>query len=326
MDPRHVRIQNAKQFMLNNPSESTAVAARIYGLAATTLYDAKKRAGPDKPRGGQNKILENYQVEALHAFIRSLLAHGIQPSHGLIFNAIRTLKRAQNPDFEGPSQRWFRKWWKDSNLHKIKTKPLAVVRYSAGQASDVQIWFDNYRRILEELKIVDKRNIINFDEAGFRVGCMKGHEIIVPTDVREFYAISPENRRSLTVFECINAAGDYPPPPVLVIQGHDLMDNWFAEGLPQKTLVITSENGLTSDKIAINFLNHYIANSNAGPTADWKLMLMDNHGSHCTPEFVLLANENHIRLFPLIPHLTHCMQPLDVGIFQPYKHWHDVAF
>ena len=45
--------------------------------------------------------------------------------------------------------------------------------------------------------------------------------------------------------------------------------------------------------------------------------------SYCTPEFIKLANENHIRPLPLIPHLTHCMQPLDVGVFQPYKHWHD---
>ena len=52
---------------------------------------------------------------------------------------------------------------------------------------------------------------------------------------------------------------------------------------------------------------------------------MDNHGSHITPEFVKLANENRIRPFPFIPHLTHCMQPLDVGVFQPYKHWHDKA-
>ena len=120
-DPRHLRIQNAKQFMLDNPSETTACAARIYGLAETTLYEAMKRARPDKPRGGHNKILENYQVEALHGFIRSLLAHGIQPAHGLIFNAIKTLKRAQNPEFEGPSQRWLRSWWKNSNC--IKSQP-----------------------------------------------------------------------------------------------------------------------------------------------------------------------------------------------------------
>ena len=54
-------------------------------------------------------------------------------------------------------------------------------------------------------------------------------------------------------------------------------------------------------------------------------MLMDNHGTHCTPEFIKLANKNHIRPLPLIPHLTHCMQPLDVSVFQPYKHWHDTV-
>lgn len=42
------------------------------------------------------------------------------------------------------------------------------------------------------------------------------------------------------------------------------------------------------------------------------LTLMDNYGSHY-PEFTALANENHIRPHPLIPHLTHGLQPLDGG-------------
>jgi hypothetical protein len=44
-----------------------------------------------------------------------------------------------------------------------------------------------------------------------------------------------------------------------------------------------------------------------------------------TPEFIQLANENNILSYSLLAHLTHCMQPLDVGCFQPYKHWHDVV-
>ena len=50
---------------------------------------------------------------------------------------------------------------------------------------------------------------------------------------------------------------------------------------------------------------------------------MNNHESHETAEFAKLANDNHILSYSLISHLTHCMQPLDVGVFQPYKHWHD---
>ena len=103
------------------------------------------------------------------------------------------------------------------------------------------------------------------------------------------------------------------------------MMDWFSKELPKGTRIIPSENGFTSDKIAQVFLQHYIDHSDSGPEADWKIMLMDNHGSHCTPEFIALANINHIRPYLLIPHLTHCMQPLDVGVFQPYKHWHDMA-
>jgi hypothetical protein len=88
---------------------------------------------------------------------------------------------------------------------------------------------------------------------------------------------------------------------------------------------VSSDSGFTSDKIAVEYLRHYIQHSDAGFDAEWKLMLMNNHGSHVTPEFIALVNENHIRPFPFIPHLTHCMQPLDVGVFGPYKHWHTKA-
>lgn len=103
------------------------------------------------------------------------------------------------------------------------------------------------------------------------------------------------------------------------------MAAWFSENLPAGIKILTSESGFTSNKIALIYLQHFIENSDAGPDADWKLMLMDNHGGHITPEFALLADENHIRPYPFIPHLTHYMQPLGVGVFQPYKHWHDVA-
>jgi len=103
------------------------------------------------------------------------------------------------------------------------------------------------------------------------------------------------------------------------------MADWYTPEWHPDTKVITSEKGFTTNEIAIEFLRHYIAHSNAGPHAEWKLLLMDNHGSHDTPAFLELALENKILPYPLIPHLTHCMQPLDVGIFQPYKHWHDVA-
>lgn len=177
--------------------------------------------------------MESHQIEAIHRFIRSLLESPIQPTHEMVFNAIQKLKRAQDLDFGGSSKRWFRKWWQTNGLHKIKTKPLSAVRYAAAQESDVTAWFDQYERVLADLKIRNRRNIINFDEAGFRVGCMKGIQILVPTDMKEFYSINPENRKPITIVETINAVGQYPPPSIITVEGHDIMENWFDK--PQRS-------------------------------------------------------------------------------------------
>jgi hypothetical protein len=43
------------------------------------------------------------------------------------------------------------------------------------------------------------------------------------------------------------------------------------------------------------------------------------------PEFTIKATAHNIHPYPFPGHLTHVLQPLDVGVFQPYKHWHKKA-
>jgi hypothetical protein len=52
---------------------------------------------------------------------------------------------------------------------------------------------------------------------------------------------------------------------------------------------------------------------------------MDRHGSYMDDAFILKATEYNIRPFPFPGHLTHILQPLDVSVFQLYKHWHRKA-
>lgn len=200
-DSLQTRIDNAKAFLRENPDEKIACAAQIFKLAHTTLYGSIAR--DKKPisrgqRGGQNKILDEHHVKVVHQFIRYLLAYGIEPSRGVVFNAIVNLKHAQNPENKAPTQRWFRTWWKSNNLHKITTKPLAVVQFTAGQEMDIRAWFVDYRQALGALQIKNEKNIVNFDEAGFRVGCMRGLKILAPVDVLEVrtYLFEPLARQA----------------------------------------------------------------------------------------------------------------------------------
>jgi hypothetical protein len=112
---------------------------------------------------------------------------------------------------------------------------------------------------------------------------------------------------------------------VIIVQGKWQMDSWYRDRQHQNELVLLSESGFTTDQLTLRFLEWFITYTRAGPREQPKLLLMDNHGSHITPEFILLARANNVIPFSFPAHLTHCMQPRDVGIFQAMKHWHSKA-
>jgi hypothetical protein len=77
LDDIPTRIRHAKAFLYENHDEQAITAARIYKLCPITLWSSLKRPEPTSIRGGQNKILQEHQKQAIHQFIRPLLAHGI---------------------------------------------------------------------------------------------------------------------------------------------------------------------------------------------------------------------------------------------------------
>jgi hypothetical protein len=129
------------------------------------------------------------QEKAIHSFIRSLLLHQIQPTHDLVYNAICNLISSQTNPFTNtpkkrPSHSWFKGWYHQAGLHTITTKPIASIRITAAKIKEVERWFQGYSDTIERYQI-ERGDIWNFDEAGFRVGCTKGQKVIVPLDIRE---------------------------------------------------------------------------------------------------------------------------------------------
>jgi hypothetical protein len=133
-----------------------------------------------------------------------------------------------------------------------------------------------------------------------------------------------ENRKSLTIIETICAAGTS-IPPIVIVQGRQHMESWYNEKLTGDELILLSDSGYTNNDLALLYLEHFVQHTGASPTSSTKLFLMDSHTSHTNPEFVLQAAKMNIHLYPFPSHLTHCMQPLDVTVFRPYKHWHKKA-
>jgi hypothetical protein len=75
-DPPKIRLRKAKAWLIENPIESQAVAARVFKVNRKTLHNSIQRGELNLHHGGQNKILTQSQEEAIHKFIRSYLEHG----------------------------------------------------------------------------------------------------------------------------------------------------------------------------------------------------------------------------------------------------------
>jgi hypothetical protein len=98
------------------------------------------------------------------------------------------------------------------------------------------------------------------------------------------------------------------------------MESWYHDALQGNKLILLSESGYINERLAIEYLRHFIQHTKAGLDTPTKFLFIDGYISHRTPAFVLLVREYYIILYIFPSYLTHVMQPPDVGVFQPYKY------
>ena len=77
--------------------------------------------------------------------------------------------------------------------------------------------------------------------------------------------------------------------------------------------------------IAYQWIQHFHHATKNQTKGTHRLLLCDGYGSHLTYEFVRFCEDKKIIPFFLLPHTSHILQPLDVGVFQAYKYWHSEA-
>ena len=94
-------LSNARKWLAENPTESVAVASRIFRVPESTIRRSITRlAQPRYQRGGHNKVLSTAQVEALKKWILEQYYLGLGATRNMIFAAVCELRSPQLP----PSQ------------------------------------------------------------------------------------------------------------------------------------------------------------------------------------------------------------------------------
>ncbi|OWT42482.1 DDE superfamily endonuclease domain-containing protein [Pochonia chlamydosporia 170] len=205
-----------------------------------------------------------------------------------------------------------------------KQKTLDSNRQVAEDVDKVNHYFQRLRKIIETHGI-SPEDIWNMDETGFQLGVGKDQLIVTKRERSHYFAV-PTNRESATAIEAISAGGCH-CPGFLILTGSKHMARWYAEsvGLDEDTALGLSETGYSNDELSLEWIRHFDKHTASTAKGVKRLLILDGHGSHHTKEFIEYCDSHNIIPFGLPSHLTHILQPLDVCVFQPLKHYHAKA-
>lgn len=278
-------------------------------------------------RGLHNRALTTDQDLALRLYLQKLDQMGAPARlHMIQQTANKILRQDDKTPPERPplDSQWAKRWLKrQPGLFKVRRKPLAAGRKNAHDLELLGAHLNRYEEICNKYGI-QPSDRWNFDETGFRVGMGRNDWIVTMDPERRAYSKNPENRQSLSVVECINGAGQ-DIPPMLIIAGVNILAPWFNNDLAGDILLTVSDSGYADDWISLQWIKHFDKFSARRQQGVWRLLLMDGYGSHHTKEFLEYCEEKRIIPLALPSHTTHLLQPLDVCVFQPLKHWHAEA-
>lgn len=163
--------------------------------------------------------------------------------------------------------------------------------------------------------------IFNFGETGFTMGIISASKFITSSEISgKPQLLWPGNREWVTTIKCTNASG-WAIPSTITFKGKVPKEGWFEEAcLPDDWRIELSPNGWTSDETGLRWLQKcFIPATTSRKVGRHQLLVIDDHGSHLTPQFNKVCNDNNMIAICMPAHSSHLLQPLDIGCFGPLK-------
>ena len=182
----------------------------------------------------------------------------------------------------------------------------------------IQNWFDKLKRFIEELKILDSPELAsrlwNADETGFCTS-VASHRVLARKGSKEVHETSGGSGRDHYTVLGAGAADGTRLPPFILYKGVNLFLRWTRGG-PAGTVYGMSESGWMETANFLEWFKKMFVPAvtpllQTGPV----VLFLDGHYSHLSLQLIHFAKSKGIHLFSFPPHLTHLLQPLDVGVY-----------
>ncbi|KAF2125905.1 DDE-domain-containing protein [Dothidotthia symphoricarpi CBS 119687] len=234
---------------------------------------------------------------------------------------------------------WVRRFIKRSPLSSIVAPKLDRSRAYNHDTETLEAFINLTRKVITSYNVLPE-NMWNMDEKGVLLGQAQAARVIIPAlrsyrDRRKAFIQQPGSRELATAIECINAAGGS-IAPLLVFKAAYHQQNWLGtDGERERWTYATSSKGWTDNDLGLAWLKIFERESRphgvatpaaaADKTPVYRILFIDNHGSHVTAKFLRYCLDHQIVLIAFPPHCTHFFQPLDVGLFSPLQRYYSTA-
>ena len=300
---------------------SAAAAARSFDLPVSTLKARLNGREAASEKRHNRFLFSEVAEQSIEKWLLDMDTRGAALTLPMLRDMANLLLRAQKtiPSTVG----------RDWASHFVKRHPNLSTRlsrkydYQRALSEDPRIikpWFDLVQNTIEKWGITSD-DIFNFDESGFAMGVGTTQRIITSAEYHgKRSLLQAGNREWVTSIECIRADGSV-HPPLFVFKGKLFPEHLrfpLDSNQPGSRLTV-SKNGWTTNEIGLWWLkSHFIPNIGKR-VGKYCLLVLDGHGSHLTPEFDRICEENDIIAICMPSHASHLLQPLDVGCFSVLK-------
>jgi hypothetical protein len=301
--------------------QSIRKAAEAYSISYTSLaYRLRGRAARVESRPNRQKLTDT-EEEVLERWILSMDERGYPLTVTGVRDAARILLQ-QRIGLDGKiGLNWPSRYIdRHPTLKTRYTRKYDAQRAQCEDPEVIEAWFRLVRNTIAKYGILDD-DIYNFDETGFAMGLASTSRVVTASDRRgKPPQLQPGDREWVTAIESINAKG-WSLPPMVIFKGKVHISTWYEYNkLPPDWTIALSANGWTNNDLGLHWLKE-VFEKNTAPVkvGSHRLLILDGHGSHATPEIDQFCTDRVIITLCMPPHSSHLLQPLDVGCFSVLK-------
>lgn len=319
-------IQAASAELNSDPNKSLRAVAKDFNVPRSTLQSRIKNG--HQPHSMAHQNAQRLFPEQEHWIARWIIEEdrkGDAPSYAKVMH-MAALICAASGDTDYIGHNWIYNFaQRNPTVKPLIGRKIDIARVRCGGSGEISAYFTLLKDVIAKYKI-KTCNIYNMDEHGTNLGASQHTKVMGEAEkaVRGVtHKKTPENREWVSMIETISYSGR-PVPPVVIFKGATPQTTWFPLHIAMIDLTgwkfACSQNGWTSNDIGLEWFTKVFIPATSPPTpTEWRLLIVDGHGSHVTNEFMMESWNNKTYVIYLPAHTSHLTQPLDLCVFGPLK-------